>query len=126
MFCPCPNGLVATEAYDGFVCVNGHSNSTHLSENSNFAFVSKVKLTEPVENTTAYARSIAQLATTIGGGKPIIQRLKDFKKHRRSNWERINKCFTKPSLTDVTPGDIAMALPARVVQNIKEGLEALE
>jgi len=125
-FCPCPNGLVATEAYDGFVCVNGHSNSTHLSENSNFAFVSKVKLTEPVENTTAYARSIAQLATTIGGGKPIIQRLKDFKKHRRSNWERINKCFTKPSLTDVTPGDIAMALPARVVQNIKEGLEALE
>ncbi|HIH21156.1 MAG TPA: FAD-binding protein [Candidatus Diapherotrites archaeon] len=125
-FCPCPNGMVSTEQYDGFVCVNGHSNSSHLSENSNFAFVSKVRLTEPVENTTAYARSIAQLATTIGGGKPIIQRLTDFKKHRRSTWERINKCLTKPTLTDVTPGDIAMALPARVVQNLREGLEALD
>jgi uncharacterized FAD-dependent dehydrogenase len=27
-----------------------------------------------VENTTDYAISIARLATTIGGGKPIIQR----------------------------------------------------
>ncbi|MFP4112216.1 MAG: NAD(P)/FAD-dependent oxidoreductase [Candidatus Woesearchaeota archaeon] len=125
-FCPCPNGLVAKEKYDGFVCVNGHSNSDHLSENSNFAFVSEISLTEPVENTIAYAKSIAQLATTIGGGKPILQRLSDLRMGRRSTWSRINKSFVTPSLKDVTPGDIAMALPFRTVKNLLEGFEMLD
>lgn len=125
-FCPCPRGHVAAEQYEGFVCVNGHSNSDHNSENSNFAFVSEVMLTEPVENTIAYAKSIAQLATTIGGGKPILQRLADLRKGRRSTWERINKSYVVPSLKDVTPGDISMALPHRIVKNIQEGLEMLD
>ena len=124
-FCSCPRGHVAIEQYDGFVCVNGHSNSDHNSENSNFAFVSEVTLTEPVENTIAYAKSIAQLATTIGGGKPIIQRLTDLRKGRRSTWDRINKSYVVPTLRDATPGDIAMALPYRIVRNIIEGLEML-
>ncbi len=125
-FCPCPKGHVATETYDGFVCVNGHSNSDHDSDNSNFAFVAEVKLTEPVENTIAYAKSIAQLAFTIGGGKPIVQRLADLRKGRRSTWDRIKMSFVKPTLLDVTPGDISMALPHRIVTNIIEGLDQLE
>ncbi|OGI15626.1 hypothetical protein A3K63_04295 [Candidatus Micrarchaeota archaeon RBG_16_49_10] len=125
-FCPCPNGFVGVETYDGFVCVNGHSNSTHLSGNSNFALVSEVILTEPIENTTQYGKSIAQLATTIGGGKPILQRLEDLKKGRRSTWDRIRKGIVEPTLTDVVPGDISMALPHRTVTNIIEGLEKLD
>jgi len=125
-FCPCPKGYVAAEHYDDFVCVNGHSNSNNETDNSNFAFVTEVTLTEPVENTIAYAKSIAKLATTIGGGKPILQRLTDLHKGRRSTWERINKSFVAPSLRDVTPGDIAMALPYRIVRNITEGLEMLD
>ena len=125
-YCPCPHGHVAIEKYDDYVCVNGHSNSTYDSRNSNFALVSIVHLTEPVENTISYGESIAKLATTIGGGKPIIQRLEDLQRGRRSTWDRINKSFVKPSLKEVTPGDIAMALPARVVTNILEGLMALE
>lgn len=125
-FCSCPNGLVAIENYDGYVCVNGHSNSDHKSLNSNFAFVCEVNLTEPVENTVAYAESIARLASTIGGYKPIIQRLEDLRKGRRSNMARINKSITKPSLKDATPGDIAMALPYRIVSNILDGLEQLD
>jgi len=78
--CPCPKGMVATEDYEGFICVNGHSNSDHDSQNSNFAFVTEIKLTEPVENTIQYAKSIAQLANTIGGGKPILQRLFDLQR----------------------------------------------
>lgn len=125
-FCSCPNGMVATETYDGYVCVNGHSNSAHTSPNSNFAFVCEVNLTEPVENTIAYAKSIAELASTIGGGKPIIQRLADLKMGRRSTWIRIEKSLVNPSLKNVTPGDISMALPYRIVQNIIEGLEKLD
>jgi len=124
--CPCPNGMVAKEDYQGYVCVNGHSNSDHLSPNSNFAFVNEVHLTEPAENTSVYAKSVAELATTLGGGKPILQRLEDLKRGRRSTWGRINKSSVAPSLTDVTPGDISMAFPHRLVTNILEGLEALD
>jgi len=125
-FCSCPNGYVAKEDYSGYVCVNGHSLSDHKSPNSNFAFVCEVRLTEPVENSLAYAKSIAELATTIGGGKPILQRLADLKVGRRSTVERISKSMVTPSLKDVTPGDISMALPHRVVTNILEGLEQLD
>ena len=125
-FCSCPKGMVATESYDGYVCVNGHSNSDHKSDNSNFAFLVEVNLTEPVENTIAYAKSIAEVASTIGGGKPILQSLEDLKYGRRSTWRRLSKSFVEPTLTDVTPGDIAMALPYRIVQNITEGLELLD
>jgi len=127
-FCSCPNGYVAIENYEGYVCVNGHSDSHHESKNSNFAFVCEVNLTEPVENSIAYAESIAQLASTIGGGKPIIQRLIDLKKGRRSTPSRIFKSLVKPTipLNKLTPGDISMALPHRLVTNIVEGLEALD
>ncbi len=125
-FCSCPNGFVAREDYEGYVCVNGHSNSDHKSPNSNFAFLCEVHLTEPVENTIAYAKSIAELASTIGGGKPILQRLTDLKRGRRSTWGRIKKSSVTPSLKDSTPGDISMALPHRIVVNILEGLEKLD
>jgi uncharacterized FAD-dependent dehydrogenase len=125
-FCPCPNGMVAMEKYDGFVCVNGHSNSDHQSDNSNFAFVTEINLTEPVENTTLYGKSIALLATTIGGGKPIVQRLTDLKGGRRSTRARLDKSFMTPTLKDAVPGDISMALPHRIVTNIMEGLEKLD
>jgi len=126
-FCACPNGYVAVEDYyNDYVCVNGHSDSKHKSNNSNFAFVCEVNLTKPVENSIAYAESIAKVATTIGGGKPILQRLADLRKGRRSTTSRLKKSLVKPSLTDVTPGDISMALPHRIVTNILEGLEKLD
>ncbi|HOR06102.1 MAG TPA: FAD-dependent oxidoreductase [Candidatus Dojkabacteria bacterium] len=125
-FCSCPNGLVAKEEYEGYICVNGHSNSDHLSKNSNFALLCEVNLTEPVENSIAYAKSIAEVASTIGGGKPILQSLEDLNSGRRSTWSRLKKSFVSPSLVDVTPGDIAMALPYRIVKNIQEGLEILD
>jgi len=125
-FCTCPNGYVAVEDYRGYVCVNGHSDSGHASRNSNFAFVCEVNLTKPVENSIAYAESIAMLASTIGGGKPILQRLTDLRKGRRSTWSRLRKSLVRPSLTDVTPGDISMALPHRIVTNILEGFEKLD
>lgn len=125
-FCPCPNGYVAREDYEGFVSVNGHSNSDNKAPNSNFALVTEVNLTKPVENTISYALSIAKLASTIGGNKPILQRLADFKKGRRSTWDRLRKSYVIPSLSDVTPGDISMALPYRIVVDLKEALEILD
>ena len=124
-FCTNHEGYVVKETYDGFIGVNGHSLCKKKSKNTNFAFLNKISLTEPLENTTKYGRSIAKLATTIGGGKPIIQRMGDLTNGRRSNWNRIERNRVKPTLTDVTPGDVSMAMPHRVVMNIIEGLEKL-
>jgi uncharacterized FAD-dependent dehydrogenase len=124
-FCTNERGFVVKEDYTDFIGVNGHSMKTKKSENTNFAFLVRVGLTKPVENTTRYGRSIAKLATTIGGGKPIIQRMGDLRRGRRSTWERIKRNLVRNTLTDVTPGDISMALPHRITMDVIEGLEKL-
>ena len=61
----------------------------------NFAFISKVSLTEPVTNTREYGESIARIANVLGDSKPIIQTLRDLKEGRRSKWSRINKIIAQ-------------------------------
>jgi uncharacterized FAD-dependent dehydrogenase len=124
-FCTNKGGFVSIENYSDFVCVNGHAYHNKKSENTNFAFLSKVVLTEPVTDNQAYGESIGNLATLIGGGKPILQRFGDLKRGRRSTWGRIKNSYIVPTLTNVVCGDIAMALPERILTNIIEGLEKL-
>ena len=124
-FCTNKGGVVSLENYAKFVCVNGHAYKHTKTENTNFAFLSKVILTEPVTDNQAYGESIGNLATLIGGGKPILQRFGDLKRGRRSTWNRIRKGYIEPTLTGVVCGDIAMALPERILTNIVEGLEKL-
>ncbi len=125
-FCTNHQGFVVKESYGSFIGVNGHSRKDIQTDNTNFAFLVKTHLTEPIEDTTRYGRAIAQLATTIGGGKPILQRLDDLIAGRRSTESRIARSPISPTLNDCTPGDISMALPQRTMINIIEGLEMLD
>jgi hypothetical protein len=126
-FCVCPYGFVVKEFYEEEIFgVNGHSMKDKKSNNCNFALLVRTELTQPLENTTDYGRSIAKQTNTLGGGKPIIQRVKDLRMNRRSTWERIGKSYVTPTLKDVTPGDISMAYPYRIVTNILEALDKLE
>ena len=125
-FCTNPGGFVAKENYYGYICVNGHALKNIKSNNSNFAFISKVTLTQPVTNTRQYGESIARIANVLGDNKPIIQTLKDLRNGRRSEWHRINKGFIEPTLKDCVAGDLALVLPYRIIRNILEGLEELD
>jgi uncharacterized FAD-dependent dehydrogenase len=126
-FCVNPRGYIMKEVYDdGTIGVNGQTFADRKSNNTNFAFLTTIKLSDPLEDTIEYGKSIARLMTRLGGEKPIIQRLIDFEKGRRSTWERINRSTVRPTLRDVTPGDISMGLPYRVVSNLIEGLERLD
>lgn len=125
-FCTNPGGFVAKENYYGYICVNGHALKNIKSNNSNFAFISRVNLTEPVTNTREYGESIARIANVLGDSKPIIQSLKDLRNGRRSTWSRINKGFIEPTLKDCVAGDLALVLPHRIITNILEGLEKLD
>ena len=125
-FCTNPGGFVAKENYYGYICVNGHALKDIKSNNTNFAFISKVNLTEPVTNTRLYGESIARIANVLGDGKPIIQSLKDLRRGRRSEWHKINKGFVEPTLKDCVAGDLALVMPHRIITNIIEGLETLD
>ena len=125
-FCTNPGGFVAKENYYGYICVNGHALKDIKSNNTNFAFISKVNLTQPVTNTRLYGESIARIANVLGDGKPIIQSLKDLRSGRRSEWHRINKGFIEPTLKDCVAGDLALVMPHRIISNILEGLEKLD
>ncbi len=124
-FCTNPRGFVVREDHEDFVLVNGHAENKRKSDNTNFALLVHMELTDPVEDTTQYGRAVAQLASTIGGGKPILQRLKDLQQGRRSTMDRIRRLPIQPTLTDVTPGDISMALPQRIVVNLLEAIDRL-
>ena len=125
-FCTNPGGFVTKENYYGYICVNGHALKETKSDNTNFAFISKVNLTEPVTNTRLYGESIARIANVLGDGKPIIQSLKDLRNGRRSEWHRIRKGFIEPTLKDCVAGDLALVMPHRIITNILEGLETLD
>lgn len=126
-FCTNPRGFVVKEVYsDGTIGVNGETYLEKKSENTNFAFLVTLRLTNPMEDAIEYGKSIARLATKLGGGKPLIQRLYDLERGQRSTWERIRRSSISPTLKDVTPGDISLALPHRVVEDIIEGLKKLD
>ena len=125
-FCTNPGGYVTKENYYGYICVNGHALKEIKSSNSNFAFISKINLTEPVTNTREYGESIARIANVLGDSKPIIQTLGDLKKFRRTRESRLEKQFITPTLKDCVPGDLALVMPHRIITNILDGLEALD
>jgi len=126
-FCVCPYGFAVKEFYEKDIFgVNGHSMKDKKSNNCNFALLVRTNLTEPLENTNEYGRSIAKQTNTLGGGKPILQRVRDLRMSKRSTWERIGKSYVNPTLKDVTPGDISMAYPYRIIVDILEALDKLE
>ncbi len=125
-FCMNPYGEVVTENYGDIVTVNGHSYSDPAkhTENTNFALLVSSRFTEPFKNSDEYGASIARLSNMLGGGV-IVQRFGDLVKGRRSNERRMEKCFTKPTLL-ATPGDLALVLPKRQLDDIIEMIYALD
>ena len=126
-FCTNPRGYVLKELYDDeTIGVNGATFNERKSKNTNFALLVTLKLTVPYTDVLELGKSIAKIATKVGMGKPIIQRIGDLEKGRRSTWERISRSIISPTLRDVTPGDISMVLPHRVMVNILEAIERLD
>ncbi len=124
-FCMNPYGEVVIEKSSEILTVNGHSYAGRKTENTNFAILVSSAFTEPFDDPIAYGFYIARLANLLGKG-PIIQRLGDLLAGRRSTYERINRCLTRPTLSEAIPGDLSFVFPYRHLQSIIEMLEALE
>jgi uncharacterized FAD-dependent dehydrogenase len=125
VFCVNPRGEVVTESYWGIVTVNGVSRNDFKTENTNFAILVTTEFTAPYRDTISYALSIAKMANEIAGNQPIVQRLGDLKRGRRSTEARLSRSIVKPTLPGSTPGDLSFVLPFRYLKDILEMLRAM-
>jgi hypothetical protein len=124
-FCVCPYGEVVTEWAGDVLTVNGHSYAQYKTENTNFALLVSKNFTEPFREPIAYGKYIARLANLLSGGI-IVQRLGDLRAGRRTTDQRLERCITRPTLREATPGDLNLVLPYRYVVNVLEMLDALD
>lgn len=118
---------VCVENNDGVLSVNGFANSSTSEKtgNSNFALLTSINFSTPFQQPTEYARSIASQANMISGGGVLVQRLGDLKNGQRTNEHRLKQSTTIPTLKSAVPGDISLALPKRILDNIIETIDVL-
>jgi uncharacterized FAD-dependent dehydrogenase len=129
-FCTNPGGRVRVENYCNFKLVNGDALSGRKTENTNFALVNTVSLTKPFSDTTEFGQMIAKQFFLLGGGKPIVQRVGDFREGRRSSRSTFDSATRHFGLCKATynavPGDITLGMPARIIDNLWESLKKLD
>lgn len=125
-FCTCPNGFVGQEMHYGFKTVNGHSEAGKSTENTNFALLVTIPLTEPLTNSNQFAKNISLTFHDLSGGKTLAQRFGDLMKYKRSKKSQQEKYDLHPTLEDVTWGDLSLAMPSRYMADIIEGIQKLD
>ncbi|MBA4397294.1 MAG: hypothetical protein C0394_07925 [Syntrophus sp. (in: bacteria)] len=73
---------------------------------------------------------IAKQFFLLGGGKPIVQRIGDFREGRRSSlatFDSQTRHFGQCRATyRAVPGDITLGMPARIIDNLWESLKNLD
>ncbi|HOZ72062.1 MAG TPA: pyridine nucleotide-disulfide oxidoreductase [Spirochaetales bacterium] len=110
--------------------VNGHAWSKDRPANglANFAMLKTIALTEPLASGQAYARALGAQAMLLGGGRPIMQRVGDFRLGRRSTREAFTGDLYDfaPTLPSCTPGDLGLAVPAKVMRALWNALKSLD
>ncbi|MCL1836991.1 MAG: FAD-dependent oxidoreductase [Treponema sp.] len=121
---------VIQEKYGNWYSVNGHAYSKKHKQNNlaNFAILKTLDFTEPIASGHDYAESIAATAMLAGGGKPIMQRIGDFRMGKRSTpggFVNDDLYQTKPTLK-ACPGDISLVIPAKILRAIWNALKQLD
>ena len=130
------NAHVVQERYTSrngkvFYSINGHAWSAERgAENGlvNFAMLKTIRFTEPLASGQEYAENLGLQAMLMGGGKPIMQRVGDFRLGKRSKVATFNQDLYdfKPTLSGCTPGDISLAVPAKVLRGIWKSMKLLD
>ncbi|MBN1500940.1 MAG: FAD-dependent oxidoreductase [Spirochaetes bacterium] len=121
---------VVQEKYDQYYSVNGHSFSRDRKANDlvNFAMLKTIRLTDPVVSGHQFAEILGQMAMKLSGGKPMMQRVGDFRLGKRSKVETFNDdlYYFEPTLKSATPGDLSLAIPAKILRHIWDSLKNLD
>jgi uncharacterized FAD-dependent dehydrogenase len=118
-----------TDAGEPYYSVNGHAYSQKHKENGlvNFALLKTVAFTEPLASGQRFAEMIGLQAMLMGGGKPIMQRVGDFRLGKRSTEATFNGDLYhfEPTLY-CTAGDISLSIPAKILRGIWKAMKLLD
>ena len=120
---------VVQERYEDFNLVNGFALSAEKSGNDlvNFAMLKTIGLKAPVRSGQQMAVFLGRLANEIGGGKPLMQRVGDFRMGKRSSAETFNDdLYSFRPTCNVTAGDLGLAVPAKIMRHIWAALKKLD
>ena len=119
-----------TAAGKPYFSVNGHAFSDEKPPNGlvNFAMLKTVTFTQPLASGQEFAENLGLQAMLMGGGKPIMQRVGDFRLGKRSKAETFNDDLYdfKPTQPNCTPGDISLTMPAKILRGIWKSMKALD
>ncbi|MBI9100646.1 MAG: pyridine nucleotide-disulfide oxidoreductase, partial [Spirochaetaceae bacterium] len=120
----------STRGGETFYSVNGHAYSDQKKQNGlvNFAMLKTVRLTEPLASGQGFVEMLGLQSMLLGGGQPIMQRMGDFRMGSRSKVDSFNNDLYdfEPTLKGCTPGDIALAMPGRVLRAIWKSMKQLD
>jgi hypothetical protein len=135
-FCTNSGGaFVVRERYrsssgSAYYSVNGHAYADPGKRNNlvNFAMLKTVRLTEPLASGQDYAEMLGRQAVLLGGGNPLMQRIGDFRLGKRSKIDSFSEDLYdfEPTLSGATPGDISLAMPARILRALWKSLKMLD
>lgn len=113
-----------------YFSVNGHAWSDNRRKNglANFALLKTVRLTEPLASGQDYAEMLGLQAALLGGGKPLMQRVGDFRMGKRSKAESFTGDLYdfEPTLSTCIPGDVSLATPAKILRVIWAAMKLLD
>jgi len=115
---------------DTYYSVNGHAYSTEKEANglANFAMLKTVRFTAPLASGQQFAVNLGLQAMLMGGGRPLMQRVGDFRLGKRSKKSTFNGDLYnfKPTLAGSCPGDISLAMPSKIMRNIWKSMKLLD
>lgn len=118
------------EKYQNYFSVNGHALSREKTPNGlvNFAMLKTITLTDPVVSGHQFADALGQMAMRLSGGKPMMQRVGDFRMGKRSKASTFNDDLYdfEPTLKGATPGDISLAVPSKILRDIWRSMKMLD
>jgi uncharacterized FAD-dependent dehydrogenase len=120
---------VVLEQYQDFRLINGHAFSRESRRNDlvNFALLKTIRLQDPVRSGHQMALFLGRLANEIGGGRPLMQRVGDFRMGKRSRAESFSDDLYDfdPTCT-VTAGDLGLAVPSKIMKHLWAALKKLD
>ncbi|MDD3930094.1 MAG: FAD-dependent oxidoreductase [Sphaerochaeta sp.] len=121
----------ATNRGDQWYSVNGHAfapDSRHDNGLVNFAILKTVRFTAPLASGQAFAENLGLQAALMGGGQPLMQRVGDFRLGSRSKEASFSGDLYdfEPTLKSCCPGDISLAIPAKILRAIWKAMKNLD
>lgn len=119
--CFCEGGQVIAVDYNGYQTVGGHSFSRRHSPNTNFSILYKVNS----KNVESRVLDFLSSVNNQGKGKPLLQRLGDFRKLKTTMEKDLKNNPVRPTLDNYSTGDLSKLLPKEVRETFLIFIEKL-